>query len=112
VDYLEITPSGSAPSSSASSVAVSSVGSSTPQQPSSSSTPVVSSSSSSVVSSTSSAANSSLPDYSGPISNDCINLATNPNVNWRDTSLQSDQEIVECLAQTLRSEEHTSELQS
>lgn len=101
VDYLEITTSGSAPSSSASSVAVSSVGSSTPQQPSSSSTPVVSSSSSSVVSSTSSAANSSLPDYSGPISNDCINLATNPNVNWRDTSLQSDQEIVECLAQTL-----------
>ncbi len=65
-----------------------------------SSTPAVSSSSSSVVTS-SSAANSSLPDYSGPISNDCINLATNPNVNWRDTALQSDQEIVECLAQTL-----------
>src|SRR5690606_9962356 len=39
VDYLEITTSGSAPSSSASSVAVSSVGSSTPQQPSSSSAP-------------------------------------------------------------------------
>lgn len=65
---------------------------------------VPSSSSSSVaVSSVSSATNSSASsiDYSGPISNDCINLATNPNVNWRQTSLQTDQEIVECLAQTL-----------
>ncbi|MGM8225153.1 pectate trisaccharide-lyase [Cellvibrio sp. ARAG 10.3] len=73
--------------------------SSTP--PVSSSSVAVSSSSSSVANSSSSAANSSLPNYSGPLSNDCINLATNPNVNWRDTSLQSDQEIVECLAQTL-----------
>ncbi|MDO8344909.1 MAG: hypothetical protein Q7T48_17040 [Cellvibrio sp.] len=35
------------------------------------------------------------------LSADCINLATNPNVNWRDTALQTDQEIVECLYQSL-----------
>lgn len=64
--------------------------------PSSSSAPL-SSSSSSVRSSSSSSANSS----NGSISNDCINLATNPNVNWRQTSLQTDQEIVQCLSQTL-----------
>ncbi|WP_439509318.1 pectate lyase family protein [Marinimicrobium koreense] len=58
-------------------------------------------SSSSDSSSSSSQSSSSFPDYSGPLSNDCVELATNPNVNWRDTSLQTDQEIVECLAQTL-----------
>ncbi len=30
-----------------------------------------------------------------------MQLATDPGVNWRDTVLQSDQEIVECLSQTL-----------
>ncbi len=35
------------------------------------------------------------------LSADCINLATNANVNWRDTALQTDQEIVECLHKTL-----------
>lgn len=89
---------GTIPSSSASSASSVTPPSSAPAS-SSSSAPA--SSSSSVANSSSSAANSSLPDYSGPLSNDCINLATNPNVNWRDTSLQSDQEIVECLAQTL-----------
>lgn len=91
---------GTIPTSSASSASsVTPPSSSSAPAPSSSSAPA--SSSSSVANSSSSAANSSLPDYSGPLSNDCINLATNPNVNWRDTSLQSDQEIVECLAQTL-----------
>lgn len=37
----------------------------------------------------------------GSISADCIRLATNPSVNWRDTSLKTDQEIVSCLSRTL-----------
>jgi pectate lyase len=81
--------SSSSANNSSSSVASSSVASS-------SSSVAVSSSSSSVANSSSSSI-----DYSGPISNECINLATNPNVNWRQSSLQTDQEIVECLAQTL-----------
>lgn len=35
------------------------------------------------------------------LSEACISLATDANVNWRDTSLQTDQEIVECLYQSL-----------
>ncbi|ACE82841.1 pectate lyase family protein [Cellvibrio japonicus] len=35
------------------------------------------------------------------LSQDCIDLTTNPTVNWRDTALQTDQEIVECLYQSL-----------
>ncbi|XXX79577.1 hypothetical protein WMF30_12475 [Sorangium sp. So ce134] len=31
----------------------------------------------------------------------CIDLVTNPDVNWRESSLQTDQEIVQCLADTL-----------
>ena len=31
----------------------------------------------------------------------CTELVTDPNVNWRESSLQTDQEIVECLWQTL-----------
>lgn len=63
---------------------------------------VVSSSlaSSSVASSKSSSSTSSIPD-DGSISADCIRLATNPSVNWRDTSLKTDQEIVSCLSKTL-----------
>jgi pectate lyase len=37
----------------------------------------------------------------GPISADCVALATNPNINWREGALQTDQEIVECLMRTL-----------
>ena len=89
--------SSSVPSSSSSSVSSSSKPASSSSVPSSvaSSVPVSSSSRSSVASS----ANSS----SGEISAACIQLATNPSVNWRDTSLQSDQEIVECLSKTLGS---------
>lgn len=43
---------------------------------------------------------SSIPD-NGSISADCIRIATNPSVNWRDTSLKTDQEIVSCLSKTL-----------
>lgn len=57
-------------------------------------------SSSSAVSSKSSSSVSSIPD-NGSISADCIRLATNPSVNWRDTSLKTDQEIVSCLSKTL-----------
>lgn len=84
----------------------SSVASSTPATSSKSSVAssaiVVSSSlaSSSVVSSKSSSSTSSIPD-NGSISADCIRLATNPSVNWRDTSLKTDQEIVSCLSKTL-----------
>ncbi|ACE86114.1 pectate lyase family protein [Cellvibrio japonicus] len=65
---------------------------------SSSSSVVVSSPPSSVSSSRSS---SSAQSSVGGLSAACISLATNSNVNWRDTSLQSDQEIVECLSRTL-----------
>lgn len=65
---------------------------------SSSSVASVVSSSSSV---TSSVASSTSSVASGNLSTDCINLTTNPNVNWRQTSLQSDQDIVKCLADSL-----------
>ncbi len=68
--------------------------------------------SSSVVSTTSSAgtvvSSSSQASSSAPyipvdvnLSAECISLVTNPSVNWRDTSLQTDQEIVECLYESL-----------
>jgi len=58
---------------------------------------------SSVISSSLSSSSSSAPYIPGDVnlSADCINLATNSNVNWRDTALQTDQEIVECLYKTL-----------
>ncbi|WP_437681386.1 pectate lyase [Sorangium sp. So ce131] len=31
----------------------------------------------------------------------CIDLVTNPDINWRESSLRTDQEIVQCLAETL-----------
>ncbi len=37
----------------------------------------------------------------GNLSRDCIALAVDPSVNWRDTSLRTDQEIVQCLSATL-----------
>lgn len=73
-------------------------------QASSSSSLILSSlSSSSVISSSLSSSSSSAPyiPVDVNLSADCINLATNPNVNWRDTALQTDQEIVECLYQSL-----------
>jgi pectate lyase len=58
---------------------------------------------SSAISSSISSSSSSAPYIPGDVnlSADCINLATNPNINWRDTALQTDQEIVECLYKTL-----------
>nr|AAP70369.1 Uvs119 [uncultured bacterium] len=78
-----VAPSSIPASSSRSSVAPSSVPAS--------STPTSSKSSSSA---------SSVVD-NGTISADCIRVATNPSVNWRDTSLKTDQEIVSCLSKTL-----------
>lgn len=48
-----------------------------------------------------SSSSSSSEPYAGPISNDCYKLVTDANVNWRETSLQTDQEIVQCLSETL-----------
>lgn len=62
-----------------------------------------SSSSSSIISSSSSSAAPlpSIPPGTGGLSSACYQLATDPFTNWRDTSLQSDQEIVECLSVSL-----------
>lgn len=38
---------------------------------------------------------------SGPLTADCTALASDPSINWRESTLQTDQEIVECLARTL-----------
>jgi pectate lyase len=38
---------------------------------------------------------------SGPISAECVALATDPNIDWREGGLATDQEIVECLMRTL-----------
>ena len=88
-----IAPSSTPVSSSRSSAAPSSVPASSvaPSSIPASSIPASSKSSSSV---------SSVVD-TGSISADCIRLATNPSVNWRDTSLKTDQEIVSCLSRTL-----------
>ena len=99
--YYE-TGGGSSSSESSSSESSSSQSSSQSSSESSSESPSSSSDSSQSNSSSSSSSSSvGFPDYSGPISNDCVDLATDPTVNWYDTSLQTDQEIVECLAQTL-----------
>ncbi len=88
-----VAPSSVPVSSSRSSVAPSSVPASSvaPSSIPASSIPASSKSSSSV---------SSVVD-NGSISADCIRVATNPSVNWRDTSLKTDQEIVSCLSRTL-----------
>ena len=90
--------SSSVASSSSSSKASSSVASSVASSstPSSSSSSKSSSSSSRVVSSSSSSATST-----GTISAACRDLVNNPNVNWRESALQTDQEIVKCLSDTL-----------
>jgi pectate lyase len=95
--------SGTVPSSSsASSVPASSLASSSRSSVAPSSVPATSSSrassSAAPVQSSSSAASSV---NNAGLSADCIRLATNPSVNWRDTSLQTDQQIVECLSKTL-----------
>jgi pectate lyase len=94
----KVTPTSSsiASSSKPSSSAISSVKSSV----ASSIVPSSSSVASSVISSKSSSSSSSII-IDDNISADCIRVATNPSVNWRDTSLQSDQEIVSCLSKTL-----------
>lgn len=94
--------SSSAASAVASSTPASSVApsSAAPSSAPASSTPA--SSSSSVASSlASSSASSTVVVDNGTISAACIQLATNPSVNWRDTALQTDQEIVACLSKTL-----------
>jgi len=97
------TPTSSAASSSRpASSAVSSVVSSIRSSVASSIAPSSSSVASSIASSrASSSASSAVIVDNGSISADCIRLATNPSVNWRDTSLKTDQEIVSCLSKTL-----------
>ena len=93
-----VTPTSSsiASSSKPSSSAISSIKSSV----ASSIAPSSSSVASSVISSKSSSSSSSII-IDDNISADCIRVATNPSVNWRDTSLKTDQEIVSCLSKTL-----------
>ena len=58
--------------------------------------------SSSIQSSTSSAVNSSAASSAtSELSAACIDLVNNPATNWRESSLQSDQEIVQCLHDSL-----------
>ena len=92
-------PASSKPSSSAT---PSSVPASSKSSVASSIVPASSSVASSVLSSKSSSSSSSVVIVdNGTISADCIRVATNPSVNWRDTSLKTDQEIVSCLSKTL-----------
>jgi len=101
----KITPfvNGSSSSSSPASSSAASLSSITSSSSKSSSSVVSSSVTSSAISSSISSSSSSAPYIPGDVnlSADCINLATNPHVNWRDTALQTDQEIVECLYKTL-----------
>lgn len=59
------------------------------------------SSSSAVSSSSSSVIVPSIPPGTGGLTPACYQLATDPNTNWRETSLQSDQDIVKCLSDSL-----------
>jgi pectate lyase len=101
----KITPfvNGSSSSSSPASSSAASLSSITSSSSKSSSSVVSSSVTSSAISSSISSSSSSAAYIPGDVnlSADCINLATNPHVNWRDTALQTDQEIVECLYKTL-----------
>jgi pectate lyase len=101
VEYLGGAVSSSVASSTAtaSTPASSSANSSAPASSVASSITAMSSSSASSLMGTGSSSVGSSPSVA--ISEDCYQLATNPNVNWRDGSLQTDQEIVECLSQTL-----------
>jgi pectate lyase len=97
VDGTSLPTSSSAAASSkpASSVAPSSLAASS-IAPSSSSV-----ASSTVSSQSSSSASSVVIVDNGTVSAACLNLVANPSVNWRESALQSDQEIVACLSQTL-----------
>ncbi|MGV8836421.1 pectate lyase family protein, partial [Cellvibrio sp.] len=101
----KITPfvNGSSSSSNPASSSVASLSSTSSSSSKSSSSVISSSIASSAISSSVSSSSSSAAYIPGDVnlSADCINLATNPNVNWRDTTLQTDQEIVECLYKTL-----------
>ncbi|HTF95591.1 MAG TPA: hypothetical protein VL995_05640 [Cellvibrio sp.] len=98
VEYTEDSNASSSSVSSATSTSSSSILSSA-----SSISSIASSVSSSAISSSIGNSSSSTPYIPGDInlSADCINLATNPSINWRDTALKTDQEIVECLYKTL-----------
>ena len=98
---LEYTDGAGISSSSQGSAAASSQASSLSLSSASSTSAPASSSAPSSLSSSSTS--SSAPYIPGDVnlSADCIRIATNPSVNWRDTALQTDQEIVECLYQTL-----------
>ncbi|MFC3114822.1 pectate lyase family protein [Cellvibrio fontiphilus] len=100
---LEYTDGAGVSSSVASSVSSAIPSSSAASVVASASSLAVSSTPSSAIASSISSASSSAPYIPDNInlSADCISIATNPNVNWRDTSLQTDQEIVECLSQSL-----------
>lgn len=100
IDNLLIEYTGAAGSSSSNS---SPINAGTSSSLGSSSAAVTSSIANSSAVSTTSSSSSSAPyiPVDVNLSADCINLATNPNVNWRDTALQTDQEIVECLYQSL-----------
>lgn len=41
------------------------------------------------------------PANIGDLSSACLDLVTNPSTNWRESALQTDQEIVKCLADSL-----------
>ncbi len=98
---VEYTDAGAANSSSANSSSVAS--SSSVLSSATTTSAIVSSVSTSAVNSSlsSSSASSVYIPENVNLSADCINLATNPSVNWRDTALQTDQEIVTCLHKTL-----------
>ena len=82
-------------SSSSDSSGSSSSSSSTPQSSASSSSSENSSSSSS------SSQSSSLPPIVGDLSDACIALVTDDSVNWDESTLQTDQDIIECLKESL-----------
>jgi len=88
-------------SSSKSSVASSSVASSSSSKSSVASSSVPASSSSSSSSSVVASSSSSATSSTGAISAACRDLVSNANVNWRESALQTDQEIVKCLSDTL-----------
>ncbi|MBE8715654.1 pectate lyase [Cellvibrio sp. KB43] len=101
-DNLQIEYTGAAGSSSSTSSS-GNVGTSSSAGNNSSTGNISSSSSSSAMSSSSSSAAPlpSIPPGTGGLSSACYQLATDPFTNWHETSLQSDQEIVECLSLSL-----------
>lgn len=97
-DSSSSSSSGSTSSTSSSSSSSSSSGGSTSSSSTSSST----SSSSTSSTSSSSSSGSSSSSSGGSVTQDCINLVSDPTINWRESpTLTSDQQIVECLSQTL-----------